>query len=219
VQELGGLHMDRARFSATLLPLSQPSGTGNDTARFEIAANPGEPMGALNKVASGGELSRIMLAMHNVVSSRGNVGVYLFDEVDTGIGGKTAVTVGAKLQSVARNNQVICITHLPQVAAFADRHFHVEKAVTKKGGEDRTVTKVMLLSTEERELEIARMLGGLGNDRAALANAQEMLSRARDSKASVAAAAAGAAGAGKGVRKLTAVPKPKAAPRDRAKGA
>jgi DNA repair protein RecN (Recombination protein N) len=209
VRELGGLHMDRARFSATLLPLSQPSGTGADTARFEIAANPGEPMGALNKVASGGELSRIMLAMHNVVSSRGNVGVYLFDEVDTGIGGKTAVTVGAKLQSVARNNQVICITHLPQVASFADRHFHVEKAVTRKGGEDRTVTKVMLLSDSERELEIARMLGGLGNDRAALLNAQEMLARARESKGA----------AGKIAGKKPAAARPKAVARDKGKDA
>ena len=182
VAELADLHMERARFSATLLELDQPSAAGTDTARFEIAANPGEPMGALNKVASGGELSRIMLAMHNVVSSRGNVGVYLFDEVDTGIGGKTAVTVGAKLQKVARNNQVICITHLPQVASFADRHFHVEKSVKKKDGEERTVTKVLLLSPEQREQEIARMLGGLGNDKAALANAREMLARAKDGK-------------------------------------
>jgi DNA repair protein RecN (Recombination protein N) len=178
--------MDRARFSATLLPMDAPNAAGLDSARFEIAANPGEPMGALNKVASGGELSRIMLAMHNVVSSRGNVGVYLFDEVDTGICGKTAVTVGAKLQKVARANQVICITHLPQVASFADRHFHVEKTVKKKEGEERTVTKVMLLSQGEREAEIARMLGGLGNDKAALANAREMLARAKEGKPSAA---------------------------------
>lgn len=187
INELGGLHMDRARFSATLIALDQPNAAGLDAARFEIAANPGEPMGALNKVASGGELSRIMLAMHNVVSSRGNVGVYLFDEVDTGIGGKTAVTVGAKLQKVARANQVICITHLPQVASFADRHFHVEKSVKKKEGEERTVTKVMLLSDAQRQEEIARMLGGLGNDKAALANAREMLTRAKEGKAASAA--------------------------------
>lgn len=208
VTELADLHMERARFSATLLPLEQPSAAGTDTARFEIAANPGEPMGSLNKVASGGELSRIMLAMHNVVSSRGNVGVYLFDEVDTGIGGKTAVTVGAKLQKVARNNQVICITHLPQVASFADRHFHVEKSVKKKEGEERTVTKVVLLSQDERELEIARMLGGLGNDKAALANAREMLARARDGKD---------AGAGKAAKKPAAKAPAKTGAREKSK--
>ncbi len=179
VVELADLHMDRARFQTTLLPLEEPIASGLDSARFDIAANPGEPMGPLNKIASGGELSRIMLAMHNVVSSRGNVGVYLFDEVDTGIGGKTAVTVGAKLQKVALNNQVICITHLPQVAAFADRHFHVEKTVQRQGGEERTVCRVIRLSEPERELELARMLGGLGNDKAALANARAMLEKAR----------------------------------------
>lgn len=177
VGELAELNMERARFSAAFQSLEQPISTGLDSLRFEIAANPGEPMGPLNKVASGGELSRIMLAMHNVVSSRGEVGVYLFDEVDTGIGGKTAVTVGAKLQKVARDNQVICITHLPQVASFADRHFHVEKTVKKKEGQERTIASVLLLSRDERELEIARMLGG-GKDKASLANARAMLEKA-----------------------------------------
>lgn len=182
VGELGDLNMDRARFVATFQALESPVSTGIDSVRFDIAANPGEPMGPLNKVASGGELSRIMLAMHNVVSSRGNVGVYLFDEVDTGIGGKTAVTVGAKLQKVARGNQVICITHLPQVAAFADRHFHVEKLIKKKDGVERTVASVTALSEDERELEIAQMLGGNGKDKAALANAKAMLEKSRPPK-------------------------------------
>ncbi len=183
VEELADLNMVGARFSASFLPLESPIASGLDAVRFEIAANPGEPMGALNKVASGGELSRIMLAMHNVVSSRGEVGVYLFDEVDTGIGGKTAVTVGAKLQKVAQHNQVICITHLPQVAAFAHRHFHVEKSVKKKDGQERTIAKVVLLERSERELELARMLGGNGKDKAALANAKAMLEKATKSKA------------------------------------
>jgi DNA repair protein RecN (Recombination protein N) len=178
VGELGGLHMDRARFQATLLKLEEPGITGMDSLRFEIAANPGEPMGPMNKLASGGELSRIMLAMHNVVSSRGNVGVFLFDEVDTGIGGATAVAVGAKLRKVALQNQVICITHLPQVAAFGQSHFRVDKAVEKSGKEERTVCRVLRLAPEERELEIARMLGGLGNNKAALANARAMMEMA-----------------------------------------
>lgn len=178
VKELGDLHMTRARFQASLSRLEEPNAAGIDSLRFEVAANPGEPMGTMNKVASGGELSRIMLAMHNVVSSRGNVGVYLFDEVDTGVGGSTAVAVGAKLRKVARHNQVICITHLPQVAAFGETHFHVDKTVEKRGKEERTVCRVIRLGDQERELEIARMLGGLGNSKAALANARAMLEMA-----------------------------------------
>jgi DNA repair protein RecN (Recombination protein N) len=107
VRELGGLHMERARFEVTISPLEEPSAHGLDSVRFEIAANPGEALGPLNKVASGGELSRVMLAMHNVVSGSGGVGVFLFDEVDSGIGGAVAVAVGAKLRRVAANNQVI----------------------------------------------------------------------------------------------------------------
>lgn len=181
VNELADLNMDRARFEAQLSILEEPNAMGIDSIRFQIAANPGEPMGALNKVASGGELSRIMLAMHNVVSSLGGVGVFLFDEVDTGIGGKTAVTVGSKLQRVSKDNQVICITHLPQVAAFANQHFHVEKSVQKKNGEERTVCKVIPLSRDERVLEVARMLGGMGNDKAAMANAKAMIENAGSS--------------------------------------
>ncbi|MGE3261272.1 MAG: DNA repair protein RecN [Bacteriovoracia bacterium] len=177
--ELADLHMDRARFHVSLQRLEEPNNTGFDLARFEIAANPGEPMGPLTKVASGGELSRIMLAMHNVVSTRGDIAVYLFDEVDTGIGGKTAVAVGAKLQKVAAHNQVICITHLPQVAAYADRHFHVEKSVKKREGQERTVATVVALSANERELELARMLGGNDRDKAALANAKAMLDKVK----------------------------------------
>lgn len=177
--ELVDLNMDRARFHVAVSRLEEPNITGVDNVRFEIAANPGEPMGPLTKVASGGELSRIMLAMHNVVSSRGDIAVYLFDEVDTGIGGKTAVAVGAKLQKVAANNQVICITHLPQVAAFADRHFHVEKSIQKRDGQERTVADVIPLTVAERELELARMLGGNDKDKAALANAKAMLDKVK----------------------------------------
>jgi DNA repair protein RecN (Recombination protein N) len=175
VGELADLHMTRARFQVSLQRQPEAGPSGIDLARFEIAANPGEPPGPMNKVASGGELSRIMLAMHNVVSSLSNVSVYLFDEVDTGIGGATAATVGAKLSKVAHKNQVICITHLPQVAAFASVHLHVEKIVQRKGREERTIVSVRRLGEAERELEIARMLGGLGNSKAALANARSMI--------------------------------------------
>lgn len=178
VRELADLQMERARFAAEISVLDEPVPSGIDQVRFTIATNPGESMHLLSKVASGGELSRVMLAMHNVVSSRGGVGVYLFDEVDTGIGGNTAVTVGRKLQRVSLNNQVICITHLPQVAAFADHHFRVEKRIEKKSGKERTICSVIPLSKPARELEIGRMLGGMGNDKAALANARAMLAKA-----------------------------------------
>lgn len=180
VRELSGLHMDRARFQATITSLKEPNAHGIDAVRFEIAANPGEQMGPLNKVASGGELSRVMLAMHNVVSSRSSVGVFLFDEVDTGIGGAVAVAVGAKLRRVASHNQVLCITHLPQVASFGQTHFRVDKAVEKKGKEERTVCRVVRLTHGERELELARMLGGMGNHEAALLNARAMMAKAEE---------------------------------------
>jgi DNA repair protein RecN (Recombination protein N) len=176
-KELAELHMSGARFRVDMQSLENPSIHGLDEVHFEIAANPGETMGPLNKVASGGELSRVMLAMHNVVSSRGNIGVYLFDEVDAGIGGSTAIAVGAKLQSVAKNNQVICITHLPQVAVFANLHFHVEKSVKRQDGKDRTFARVIPLQKEEREIELARMLGGNSKDKASLANARAMLEK------------------------------------------
>jgi DNA repair protein RecN (Recombination protein N) len=183
-KELAELHMSGARFQVEISSLENPTATGMDEVQFQIAANPGESMGPLNKVASGGELSRVMLAMHNVVSSRGNVGVYLFDEVDAGIGGSTAIAVGAKLQSVATNNQVICITHLPQVAVFASHHFHVEKSVKKIDGKERTVARVLPLGKEEREFELARMLGGSAKDKASLANARAMLDKYRQKERS-----------------------------------
>ena len=180
-KELADLNMDRAKFEVSLQPLSAPSITGGDSIRFMISANPGEPLNTLQKIASGGELSRVMLAIHNVISGRGGVGVYLFDEVDAGIGGKTASSVGAKIQKVSRLNQVICITHLPQVAAYADAQFRVEKKVAKKSGEERTICSVIPLAESERVTELARMLGGMENDKSALETAKTMLAKARTS--------------------------------------
>lgn len=182
--ELKDLNMERARFQVDHVSAEEPGIYGTDQMRFQISVNPGEPLGFLNKVASGGELSRVMLAIHNVVSSRGGVGVFLFDEVDTGIGGNAAVKVGMKLQKVAHNNQVVCITHLPQVAAFGDHHLRVEKTVTGSKGSERTICKVIPLDQNERDMELARMLGGMGNDKAALINARAMLEQAKKSKQS-----------------------------------
>ena len=103
------------------------SPTGADTIQFVVQTNRGETARPLGKIASGGELSRLMLAIRRVIADRGGIGVYLFDEIDAGIGGQTAFQVGKKLKSVASYNQVICITHLPQVASFADHHLVVRK--------------------------------------------------------------------------------------------
>jgi len=177
MKELADLNMEKARFQVSFAVSAQPAPYGNDLVKFEIAANPGETLAPLNKIASGGELSRVMLAIHNVISSQGEIGVYLFDEVDAGIGGKTALSVGAKLKKVAGHNQVVCITHLPQVASFARHHYHVSKSVKKKNGEERTVASVIHLSKDERILEIARMLGG-DTDKASVASAKAMIERA-----------------------------------------
>ncbi len=175
-KELSELNMLEARFIVDVNTLEDPTVNGTNRVEYKIAANPGELPQAIQKVASGGELSRIMLALHNVLSAKDRIHLYLFDEVDAGIGGKTAATVGKKLQQVAKNNQVICITHLPQVACFANHHFRVEKSIEEKNGEARTICSVLSLKKEDRTLEIARMLSGVENDEKALANAESMLS-------------------------------------------
>lgn len=158
--ELRELKMDHAKFAVQLQTLEDLAEwsvqTGADTIGFYVQTNVGEPERLMGKIASGGELSRLMLAIRRVISDQGGIGVYLFDEVDAGIGGQTAIQVGKKLKSVASHNQVICITHLAQVASFADHHLSVRKAVKGK----RTVTQVVELSSAERKKELTRMMGG-----------------------------------------------------------
>src|SRR3989304_1125999 len=160
--ELSTLGMKGAAFEVSIEPELSADGTarltekGAERVSFMIAANRGEGMKPLARVASGGELSRIMLAMKSVIAS-GRVPTMIFDEIDTGVSGSTAQVVGLKLKEVSRTNQVLCITHLPQVAAFADRHFAVSKSA--QGG--RTITKVAEISGDERVEHISAMLGGL----------------------------------------------------------
>ncbi len=169
-RELRTLGMRNAAFSAEVRP-SGLGAFGGDEILFLFSANLGEPSAPLASVASGGELSRVMLALNVVTGSE--VPVLAFDEVDAGIGGKTARAVGGLLKQLARTHQVLVVTHLPQVAAFADAQFYVEKE--EQGG--RTVTRVRRLEPLERELELARMLSGSTSD-AALANARELLAEA-----------------------------------------
>ena len=142
---------------------------------FEVQTNLGEDKKQIQKIVSGGELSRLMLAIRRVIADKGGIGVYLFDEIDAGLGGQTAFTVGKKLKSVASYNQVICITHVPQVACFADHHLSISKHTTK----GRTVTEVTALNAEGRKEEIARMLGAEKLTPAAIKNAKDLLESAR----------------------------------------
>jgi DNA repair protein RecN (Recombination protein N) len=139
-----------------------------------VQTNLGEDKKSIQKIVSGGELSRLMLAIRRVIADKGGIGVYLFDEIDAGLGGQTAFTVGKKLKSVAAYNQVICITHVPQVACFADHHLSISKH-TSKG---RTVTEVHALSVGERREEIARMLGAEKLTPAAIKNARDLMESA-----------------------------------------
>src|SRR5689334_3240353 len=150
------------------------SATGIDRVEFLIATNRGEDPQALHKIASGGELSRAMLALKRVLAGLGPCGLYVFDEVDAGVGGAVAEVIGRKLKEVSQHHQVICITHLPQIAVFADAHFHVKKSVD--GG--RTRSEITRLTNEQQRDEIARMLGGIKVTDKTKAAAKEMLKAA-----------------------------------------
>jgi DNA repair protein RecN (Recombination protein N) len=176
---LAELGMSAAKLSIVVEP--RPLGpTGADRIELMLASNKGEDTRPLAKVASGGELSRIMLALKLVLRSADEVATYVFDEVDTGIGGATAQVVGAQIRAVATHRQVLCVTHLPQIAAYADHHFHVEK--TEIAG--RTETHVRKLTGTARKDELARMLGGHATSKAK-AHAAELLAEAAASDSRV----------------------------------
>ena len=159
-KELGALRMERTRFlvEVSRVPGDEPYGlTGQDAVEFVFSANPGEPLKSLAKVASGGELSRVMLALKTILADTDRVPVLIFDEVDAGVGGAVAEVMGARLRDLSRHHQVLCVTHLPQVGSQAHAHYVVEKQVRQK----RTLTQVRKLTSEEREAEIARMLAGV----------------------------------------------------------
>ncbi len=173
--ELADLAMPGTRFHIQLTSLSEPAATGLERVEFLIAPNQGEALLPLGKVASGGELSRILLALKQVAPERDEVPTLVFDEVDAGIGGVTASSVGRKLYDVSRAAQVLCVTHLPQVAAFADQHFQVMKSEV----EGRTLTALNRLDEEARVEEMARMLGGARTTDLTLENARELIALSR----------------------------------------
>jgi DNA repair protein RecN (Recombination protein N) len=186
--ELEALAMGRCRVEVAFAPPDgaidvegRPLGaTGAERAEILIAPNPGEPSRPLARIASGGELSRILLAVKRSLSRVDPVATYVFDEVDAGIGGAVAEAVGRVLAEVSRERQVLCVTHLPQVAAFADRHYRVEKKVAS----GRTSTSVRPLDEdEERKGEVARMLAGQTVTASALEHAAALLAAARSAPA------------------------------------
>ena len=155
-KELNDLGMKKARFSVAREALPEPASFGADRISFLFSANPGEDQQALKTIASGGEMSRVMLGLKTVLANADQVPLLIFDEIDTGIGGPMGQTVGRKLEELARHHQVLCITHLPQIAVCGDRQFYVSKET--KGS--RTRTLIASLSPQERKEEIARMLSG-----------------------------------------------------------
>ena len=172
-RELRDLDMNRVRFSIAFEE-KEPSPDGCDVVRFLMSANAGEDLKPIAKIASGGELARIMLALKNVLAEQESIGTMVFDEVDTGVSGRAAQKVAEKLAQVSRRKQVLCVTHLPQLAAMADTHFSVEKG-EKKG---RTYTEVVLLDRERRKAELARITGGTQVTEALLESAGELLDSA-----------------------------------------
>ncbi len=175
---LADLNFLDVQFSAEFAELSHVTAEGIDEMEFLISTNPGEPVKPLSQVASGGELSRIMLAIKAVLADSDDIETLIFDEIDTGISGRTAQSVSEKLNDIGKNHQVICITHLPQIAAMADSHYKIEKTV--KGG--RTVTEVTKLTADEEIEELARLLGGAAITQAVRKNAGEMKGLAKKRK-------------------------------------
>jgi len=190
--ELADLRMDRAQFGVDVRSAPDPAGayvdgqrvafdsTGTDRVEFLVAPNPGEGLKPLVKIASGGETSRLMMALKGVLARADRTPTLIFDEIDQGIGGRVGAIVGEKLWSLSEQHQVLCITHLPQLAGYGDQHLRVEKLVNG----DRTVTEVQPLSTAERVTEMAQMLGGMGEK--TVESAEEILANIQRVKAAAA---------------------------------
>lgn len=167
---LWDMEMKHSRFEIRIEERSEWKKDGRDQVEFLISANQGEDVKPLAKIASGGEMSRVMLALKAVLVDADDIETFIFDEIDTGVSGRTAAKVGEKMHLIGEKRQILCITHLPQIAAMAQKHFLIEKEVV--GG--KTVTKVLALSEEESVLEVARLIGGATTTEATLAAAREL---------------------------------------------
>lgn len=176
--QLVDLGMARTRFSVSLKALEKPTAAGIDEIEFLISPNPGEPLRPLAAIASGGELSRIMLALKTLALNAGGVDSMVFDEIDTGVSGRMAQVVGEKMRAIATRKQVLCVTHLPQIAALGDAHFRVEKHMQ----DERTQTNVVRLDDEGRVHELSRLVGGADDSESSLSHARHMLEAAQSSR-------------------------------------
>ena len=170
ISVLKGLNFLDVKFEITFSKRPDFNENGTDEVEFMISTNPGEPLRPLTKIASGGELSRIMLGIKTIMAAKDNIDTLIFDEIDTGISGRTAQMVAERMKEVSRVHQIICITHLPQIAAMADMHFLIEKSVVHR----ETVTAIHTLNENESVAEIARMLSGSQITETVLENAREM---------------------------------------------
>lgn len=183
-KQLQDLYMEKAQFQVAIEPytnkgdLSSLKRLGQDRIEFMISANPGEPLKPLAKVASGGELSRIMLALKSVFTAKEGITSVIFDEVDTGVSGRIAQAIGEKIQRISAGSQVLCISHLPQVAALADHHLYISKTET----DNRVFTSVKVLNENEKVDELARMLSGVEVTDLTRKNAEELLALAQTKK-------------------------------------
>ena len=174
-KQLADLGMKQAVFAySNNVSAERVKNNGNDTIEFMFSANTGEPCKPLSKIASGGEMSRIMLAIKTVCADADRIPTLIFDEIDTGISGITSIKVGEKMAKIAKSHQVVCITHLPQIAAFGDAHFLVEKSTV----DSETHTNLRILSDSERRIELARIMGSTNPDDSAVKYADEMIKSA-----------------------------------------
>jgi DNA repair protein RecN (Recombination protein N) len=171
--ELESLAMEGAAFEVALEPREEVGPSGAERVEFLLAPNPGVPAAPIREAASGGELSRVMLALMTVAGA-GESRTLVFDEVDAGVGGQTARAVGERLRALGEGRQVLCITHLPQIAALAGTHFRIEKSL----GGDPAVTRVEAIEGDGVVEELCRMLGAEGSDQAARRHAEELLAAA-----------------------------------------
>ena len=176
LEQLKDLGMARTRFQVDFKAMEKPTAEGADQVEFLISPNPGEPLKPLASVASGGELSRIMLAIKTLSINRGGVDSMVFDEIDTGVSGRMAQVVGEKMQEIATQKQVLCVTHLPQIAELGDAHFRVEKSTDG----EHTRTAVVRLDHEGRIRELSRLVGGAEDSESSLSHASHMLMDAQE---------------------------------------
>ena len=170
-ETLSFLDMPKVRFEVSIQPKGELCATGRDQVEFLIATNLGEPLLPMAKIASGGELARIMLSLKNVLNTCDGIQTVIFDEIDTGISGKTSRKVGIKLKEIGRSAQVICVTHSAQIAAVASTHWKISKSEV----DGRSETSVNALNTDQRVDELSRILGGIEITETVRATAREML--------------------------------------------